>query len=369
MDKFPPKLLQKLTAREQNQSLRKLKTFGIEHTDFFSNDYLGLGQVHFSNEWKNSSQKQGSRLISGNSNVFFQFEEFCANWFLGEKALYFNSGYDANIGFFSCVPQRGDTVLYDEYIHASIRDGLQMGFAQKRSFKHNDLNDLETQLQRAKGSIFVVVESIYSMDGDRPNLKKIISLCQQFGAFCVVDEAHGTGLYGKNKTGLCEEEDILNDVFCRIHTFGKAVGSHGAVVIGNQKLIQYLINFCRSFIYTTAPNDNHLSLLTNKLNTIRSEDNRLQNLQKNIHHFQQKISNSGLEYLSPDSPIGSILIKGNRQALELEKELHLNKINCKAILSPTVPEGKERLRISLHNYNTTDEIDKLIQVSSDYLNK
>src|SRR5207249_2240995 len=155
----------------------------------------------------------------------------------------FNSGYDANTGLLSCVPLRGDTIIYDYLSHASIRDGIRLSLALSFSFRHNDLEDLEKKLKMASGNIFVVTESVFSMDGDKAPLQQLINLCQQYHANVIVDEAHATGVIGNKGEGLVQALGLQKKCFARVHTFGKACGVHGAIILGTGILRHYLINF------------------------------------------------------------------------------------------------------------------------------
>ena len=187
------KLLNKLIKRKEEGTLRSLSSFeGM--IDFFSNDYLGLSKVSIKEEHTHGAT--GSRLISGTSSFALEVEKEFANFFKEENALLFNSGYDANVGFFSSIPQRGDTILYDEFIHASVRDGIRLSFAQSFSFLHNNVEDLENRIINAKGTVYVAVESLYSMDGDIVPLREVHRLCEKYDAYLVIDEAHSSGVYG-----------------------------------------------------------------------------------------------------------------------------------------------------------------------------
>ena len=251
----------KIQFRKENDSFRVFKlNEGI--VDFCSNDYLGFAKdKQFAIEAHQLLMQQelrvngnsGARTITGTSKEILSLESTLAKHHLAESALLYNSGYTANVGLFSSLPYRGDTIIYDELIHASIRDGMQLSKAKSFSFLHNDLASLEKKLSLATGRIYVVVESIYSMDGDTAPLKSIAELCSQYDAALIVDEAHSNGIYGKDGAGLVVELGLEKTVFARVITFGKAFGCHGAAVLGSQDLIAFLINFSRSFIYTTAP--------------------------------------------------------------------------------------------------------------------
>ena len=247
-------LLKKLNERQEQNAFRRL-LLPQGKTDLCSNDYLGIVRNQLIEKQLGESAhtayrhgSTGSRLLAGNYALVEETEKMLAAFHDAEAGLIFNSGYDANLGLLSCVPQRGDTIIYDYLSHASLRDGIRLSFAQSFSFKHNDLADLEKRLQAATGTIFVVTESVFSMDGDMAPLTAISDLCRQYGAHLIVDEAHATGVVGAKGEGLVQQLNLQTACFARVHTFGKAVGCHGAIVLGSDRLRNYLVNFCRSFI-------------------------------------------------------------------------------------------------------------------------
>src|SRR5436190_3874515 len=249
-------LNKKIDERKEQNSFRQLSLPKGGMIDFCSNDYLGIVKNDLLNrqsrfEQPDHSGATGSRLLTGNYKLIEETEQFIANFHNAEAGLIFNSGYDANVGLLSSVPQRGDTILYDYLSHASIRDGIRLSFAQSFSFQHNDLNDLEERLKKATGNIFVVTESVFSMDGDLCPLKDLVTLCEKYNANLIIDEAHATGVIGKKGEGFVQTLNLESKVFARIHTFGKAIGVHGAIVLGSTSLRDYLINFARSFLYST----------------------------------------------------------------------------------------------------------------------
>jgi len=349
------KLAEKLALRKQANSLRVLPRFK-DHIDFCSNDYLGFART-LSVQNPTTHGATGSRLISGNSNQFEELEAKIAAFHKAKSALIYNSGYDANLGLFSCIGERGDTIIYDQYIHASIRDGIRLSKARSFAFEHNNLSSLEKKLQQASGNVLVAIESIYSMDGDRAPLKKIIDLCEKYKAELILDEAHATGIIGENGEGLAQSLKLEVKLFARIHTFGKAMGCHGAVILGSETFKQYLINFSRPFIYTTALSQHNLNAITSSY--IKLENSSLERslLEGNINLFQSLLSDKlKSKWIPSKSPIQCILVKGNSNVKELEEKLQKRGFNIRAILHPTVEEGKERIRICLHSYNTKEQI-------------
>jgi len=349
------KLHKKIEDRIEKGTLRSLSSFeGM--VDFLSNDYLGFSKEIFEDKHE-SFGATGSRLISGNSEGMIQVEESIARFFLVESALMFNSGYDANIGLFSSVPQRGDTVIYDELIHASVRDGIRLSLANGISFKHNDVDDLERKIERSVGAVYIAIESLYSMDGDIAPLSEISNLAEQKNAYLIVDEAHACGVFGDSGKGLVSELNLESKVFAKLVTFGKAYGSHGGCVLGNSDLTQFLSNFSRSFIFTTAlPHtvfDRNLSVLTSSLVSERQGQ-----LRQNIEYFRS--SYDGPELISDERSSIQIIEIGNVESTrELADKIQGMGIAIKPIYSPTVAEGRERLRICIHSFNTKEEIEAL----------
>lgn len=348
------KFQRNLQDRIEKGSLRSLLSFD-NHIDFWSNDYLGLARITQTLEVTGST---GSRLISGNSKTVEDIESKIAGHFQSEAGLIFNSGYDANVGMFSSLPQKGDTILYDELVHASVRDGIRLSFAHSFSFKHNDTADLEKKLKKATGTVFVAVESLYSMDGDIAPLVEINALCKEYDALLIVDEAHSGGVFGEEGKGLCSELGISESVFIRLFTFGKAYGAHGAVVCCSDEVRQFLINFARSFIYTTALPE---AMYTHMLGQIeRSKSGVLrEQLQKNITSFTKGIRST---LSAPNSPIQVIEFSNLDECKSKAAQLQEAGFAVKAILPPTVPAGSQRLRICIHAFNTKEEIDRLVSL-------
>ncbi|MFI5453190.1 aminotransferase class I/II-fold pyridoxal phosphate-dependent enzyme [Pedobacter sp. UC225_61] len=360
-------LQQKLKERVDKGLLRKLTNLSLP-IDFCSNDYLGFArsstlneliEEHIFNLKPHFNGSGGSRLLSGNHPYTEETEQFIADFHHAETGLIFNSGYDANIGLLSSIPQRGDTIITDELIHASLIDGARLSHAERYKFKHNDLIDLEQKLKVAKGIIYVVVESVYSMDGDLAPLQKISILCKLYNAHLIVDEAHATGVIGKKGKGLVVKLGLESDVFARIVTFGKAIGTHGAIILGSQSLRNYLINFARSFIYTTAAPLHNIVAINCAYQLLANGDETNQIIKK-IDLYNHLINDLDLSIIPSKSAIQTILFSGSEKARNAAKNLQDNGFDVKAILSPTVQEGKERLRICLHTYNKDEEIINLV---------
>ena len=355
---------EKLEERQLNGSYRTLKPEN-DLVDFCSNDYLGFARSQALKDWITKevdsnvnalNGSSGSRLLSGNLEYTESLEQEIADFHQSEAGLIYNSGYDANVGLFSSLPQRGDTIIIDELIHASIIDGARLSYANRYSFRHNDLLSLEEKLKHAKGNCYVVIESVYSMDGDTPPIKDILSLTEEYKAQLIVDEAHAVGLHGK---GVINQLGLESRVFARTVTFGKALGCHGAIVLGSKQLREYLINFSRSFIYTTAASFHQIASIKMAYRLLPKSDTSVQNLQENIQLFKNTIMELNSNLLQSDSTIQCLVVGSNEKARKMASEIQNAGFDVRPILSPTVLKGTERLRICLHSFNTSNEINLL----------
>ena len=380
---LPNKLQDKINARAEEDSLRSL---GLRQDllDFSSNDYLGFSRSKKIYDKACSILKQhnyqangatGSRLLTANHPLYLDTEKQIASFHNSPSALIFNSGYDANIGFFSSVPQRGDVILYDVLCHASIRDGIAMSHAKGHKFTHNNVQALEALLEaqqtpsNTRSEIYVVTEAVFSMDGDMPPLKTIASLCKKYSAYLIVDQAHATGVIGPQGKGLVQELGLEDLIFARIVTFGKALGCHGAAILGSGKLKGYLVNFARSFIYTTALPPHTIATIGAAYSELGDNSDVIKKLQNNISLLQKGIVDAQLTsyFIPSQSAIHCCIIKGNKATKDISLLLQQNKFDVKAILSPTVPKGQERLRICLHSYNTKEDITTLVRFLKEFL--
>lgn len=359
-----------LNKRIEENSLRGLKlTNGL--IDFSSNDYLGLAQnaelqnavsLAYENTLiKNKLGSTGSRLITGNNEYFEETEVNLAKVHNSDAALLFNTGYVANLAVFATLPQRGDTILYDELSHACIKDGIRLSQADRFSFLHNNLESLENKIKKSKGQIYIAVESIYSMDGDFSPLKELVEMSEKYNAILIVDEAHTTGIYGKNGAGLVCELGLESKVTIRIHTFGKAMGCHGAVVVGEQVLKDYLINFARPFIFTTAMSLHGVLSISESYKYLSQNTHLQLTIKKSIQKFNSCII-SEIVRVKSDSPIQALIIPGNDKVRSFSVQLQNQGFDIRPILSPTVRKGSERLRICLHTFNNDEEIEQLCKI-------
>ena len=376
--KLPENLIQKLETRKQNNALRQLPSFN-NLVDFSSNDYIGFSKSesvfklahHYliENEIIQNGAT-GSRLISGNHDTYQNTETFIAQFHDSESALIFNSGYDANVGFFSAVPQRNDVILYDELSHASIRDGITMSNAKSYKFNHNDFEDLERLILKFPDTnIYIVTETVFSMDGDSPNLEELVVLSEKYNCFLVVDEAHTLGVFGEKGEGLTQYLNLHNRIFARIMTFGKGLGCHGAAVLGSIELKEYLVNFARSFIYTTGLSPHSVATILVAYQQLEIEKETIDKLRQNIILFNQQKNLLGLKpmFVRSKSAIQSAIVPGNQNVKRIAQLLQDRGFDVKPILSPTVPEGQERLRFCIHSYNSEEEINQVLQLLRDFV--
>lgn len=400
---LPKKLTNRLQSREDNKALRSLK-LPSNLIDFSSNDYLGFAKSSLifdqTNQFlldKNIKQNgaTGSRLLSGNHTLYNEVETFLSEFHQAASATIFNSGYDANIGFFSSVPQRGDIILYDELCHASIRDGIKLSNAKSFKFLHNDLEDLEKKIlrqvqfdidsQTEPVEVYVVTESVFSMDGDSPNLVAISKICETYNANFIVDEAHAVGVF---EEGLIQKLNLQKEIFARIITFGKAMGCHGAAILGSVTLQNYLANFARSFIYTTGLPPHSLAtikmayqhLSKRPIDCAQGDTLDTHRLKENIDFFKSEVKRLKFPmfpfgemyeiqwgFIPSCSAIHCCIIPGNERVKIISERLQEKGFDVKAILSPTVQKGKERLRFCLHSYNTKQEINSVLELLQSFI--
>ena len=385
MKQFPKSLQQKLQQREEQNALRKLP-IANDLIDFASNDYIGFAKnetiFHETHQMlldKNIKVNgaTGSRLLSGNHELYLETEDYIAQFHRAESALIFNSGYDANIGFFSAVPQRNDIIHYDELCHASIRDGIQMSNAKAYKFQHNDFEELEkliTKFQattdnRQPTTVYIVTESVFSMDGDSPNMEELTKLSEKHNAYLVIDEAHALGVFGEQGEGLIQSLGLQDKVFARIVTFGKGLGCHGAAVLGSHKLKSYLVNFARSFVYTTGLSPHSVATILQSYKQLKKEKEALEKLKSNIIFFNQEKIRLGLKpiFVYSKSAIQCAIIPGNEKVKNIASQIQQKDFDVRPILSPTVPVGQERLRFCLHSYNSEKEISEVLQLLSTFV--
>lgn len=360
-----------LAKREAGGTLRKLACVaGL--IDFCSNDYLGFAHskelrkltLTELQRWDSfANGATGSRLLSGNFSQVEALEDHIAAYHRGQSALLCNSGYDANLGLLSCIADREDTIIFDELCHASIRDGVRLSRAKSFHFRHNNIEDLKEKISHARGKTFVVVESVYSMDGDLAPLVELSALCREIGAYLIVDEAHATGIFGPRGAGRVSEFALEEVVFARVVTFGKALGCHGAAVLGSSKLREYLINFCRPFIYSTALPPHSIACISSAYALLADSEGCRERLKIKCELLRSLLTpHFGALVVPSASAINSLLVPDIQLLRRAAASLREGGFDVRPILAPTVPAGAERLRICVHEFNSEDEIRSLVDV-------
>lgn len=387
-----------LDARARSGLLRALRVPDPSAVDFSSNDYLGISHRQLLSVEQSKhpaptlrSGATGSRLLSGHSSAIEELERNVATFHRAPAALLFNSGYDANLGFFSSIPQLGDVVVYDELIHASVHDGMRLGRSRENlvSFPHNSVpglrrtieavlrrvadGDGEHRRSHTRFTIFIAVESIYSMDGDVAPLTDFLSLADEFSTVncsiaLVVDEAHGVGIAGPNGAGVAVEQSVHNHhrLLARIVTYGKAFGAHGACVLGSSVLRQYLVNYARPLIYSTSLPPHSVAILARAYEYMLTRDasraRETLNMRRDLFRQAAKaqLPSGVLLETGSQSPIQGILVPGNNECVAVASMLCKLGFDAYPIRSPTVPKGSERIRIIIHAHNEEKDIRALV---------
>lgn len=366
------RLQKKLKERVDSDHLRRLIAHPKTLTDFSSNDYLGLAkdsqiaQQCIARWQENLHQAHilgatGSRLLTGNSLYVEKLESTIASFHNGEASLLFSSGYLANVGLLSSIADRGDAFYFDRHIHASSKEGMRLSFAKRYSFHHNDVKHLSHKLKQTRAKEkFVCVESLYSTDGSIAPLAEVVEVCKEHKAHLIVDEAHAGGLFGEKGKGLVSQYNIEKECLARVYTYGKAFGLQGASLIVDSTLHTYLLNFCKPFIYTTGLCFPHLLCIEEAYLHICHADGKRKELFEHIQYFDHQAHKLGIAIPNSSSPIKAIVVPGNTRTKAVANALNKAGYAVSALLSPTVSKGQETLRITLHSYNTNEQIDALL---------
>ena len=334
--------------------------------DLSSNDYLGLSNYpplvsRFADAVKQDGcGSTGSRLLRGHRERFAALERRFAGFKRTERSTYLSSGYLANVGVLTTFPEAGDVVYSDAWNHASLIDGIRLSRAHGVVFPHSDVEELERLMGRddCSGQRFVVVESLFSMDGDFAPLADYASLCRRFGAALVVDEAHAVGAYGDDGSGLIREVGIESDVFLSINTAGKALGVGGAFVAGPQWAIDYFEQRARPFVYSTAPPPAIAAALDAALDAVAAEPLRRERLHDRVRFLRARMASAGIIPPTDVSQIIPIVVGANDAAVALAAALQARGFDVRAIRPPAVPAGSARLRVSINAGLSEDELDR-----------
>lgn len=350
---------------------------GQKYLNLASNDYLGIAndknlkqafvkQMELNQDWLNFGASS-SRLLTGNMELYNEVEELLQQNYKAEAALFFNSGYHANMGILPALTDKNDLIVSDKLCHASIIDGIRLCQAEHVRFRHQDYEQLNALLEKKRhkyNRVFIVVESVYSMDGDMVELPQLISLKEKYNCHLYVDEAHAVGVLGDNGLGLCEQQNVTEKLDVIVGTLGKAYASVGAFAILNQTLKKLLVNKARTLIYTTAlppVNMAWTKFIVQQMATLKSKRKKLSELAAFMY---EALSEKG--YPVHKSHIMPVLLGSNRVAVELSEHLQKKGFLVFPIRPPTVPLNTARLRISLTADMQLAELEKLMPFIKNY---
>ncbi len=375
-----------LQEREESGNLRKLHAISKrkngyiyignkKYLDFSSNDYLGLSNhpeikkasIEAIKQFGTSSS--ASRLLSGDLLIHHCLEEQTADFKNKEAALVFNSGYQANVSVINAIAEKQDVVFCDKFAHASIIDGIKISSGKIYRFLHNDIEHLKMLLEKERNKFkkaLIITETVFSMDGDICPLKEIVELKNKYNLIIMVDEAHATGIFGKNGAGIVEKENLTEYIDIIMGTFSKAPGGFGAYIACSEEMKQYLINTCRGFIYSTSLPASIISANIKALQIIKKEPYRRKILLENAEYFRNIMKQKGFN-IKGCTQIVPLIISDNKKAMEISKKLQKKGYWVFPIRHPTVPKGQERLRFSLNYYHNKTILKKLCDDISKYI--
>ena len=368
-----------LKKRGKAGLLRRLKPISRRHNgrvylktkefiDFSSNDYLGLANhpklVASAKEALDrfGTSASASRLLSGDLEIHHRLEEEVARFKNKESALVFNSGYQANVGILSALYSKSDAIFSDRLNHASIIDGIILSKARLFRYKHNDPNHLEDILKKERGKFkkaLIVTETVFSMDGDKPFLNDLVALKDKYGCQIMVDEAHATGVFGENGSGVVEEEGLTDRIDLIMGTFSKALGSFGAYLAASKEVVDYLINTCRSFIYSTALPPAVAACNITSISLLREEPYRRKELLGRAGYFRETLRKKGF-IVKGESQIVPLIIGQNQETVRAAETLQKRGYWVLPIRPPTVPHEQARLRFSLTFLHNRELLGKLL---------
>jgi 8-amino-7-oxononanoate synthase len=362
--------------RELEEGLRELETRSrrrsleeIRGVTLCSNDYLGLAERPELRaavlDAVRSAERvggTGSRLLSGHAGVWNEVEEEFARFVGAEAALYFGSGYAANVGLLTSLLTKNDLVFSDELNHASLIDGIRLSGARKVIYPHLDLNALESGLrahEREGGRKFVVTETVFSMDGDVVALGELVALCERFGVGVILDEAHATAVHGPAGRGIAAGGGVVQNVVAAVHTCGKALASAGAFVCGSAVLREHLINHARTFIFSTAMPPYMAGQIRAALRLAAGMDAQRAELLSRSQKLAAGLRAQGWDTAGSSTQIVPVVVGGNEEALAAAEFLQQRGFAVRAIRPPTVKEGSARLRFSVTCAIAPDELERL----------
>ena len=346
---------------------RKINIDGKNVLNFCSNNYLGLADdPRLSAAAITAIQEEGfgsgaSRLVCGNMSAHTELEKKIAAFKGAERCLLFSTGYMANVGIISSLFDREDMIFCDRLNHASIIDGILLSQAKWKRYPHNDMKALEEMLKTSAGKKKVIItDTVFSMDGDIAPLDKIVALAEKYECWVMVDEAHGLGVLGKNGRGAAEHFDVEDKIDIQMGTLSKAAGSFGAYCCGSAKLIDYLINRARSFIYTTGMPPAIAAASMKAIEIIEQEPALRQRLWQNTEYLLQGLKKLGFDTLQTQTPIIPVVVKESEIAVQFSQKLFERGIFVSAIRPPTVPQHTARLRVTVMATHEKPDLDLVL---------
>ncbi|MEI6152869.1 MAG: 8-amino-7-oxononanoate synthase [Deltaproteobacteria bacterium] len=370
-------ILQDIKEKGNYRAIRYIKPLSAtkvlynskEHLNLCSNSYLSL-HVHpdIVNAARQAAVEYGSgtcssRSVSGSIDLYEELEEEIAAYKGYGNALIFSNGYMANIGIISTLTDTGDTIFSDELNHSSLIHSMRLSRAKKVIYKHRDVNDLEKKIRRdrGRGRKFIITESIFSMDGDIAPLRDIFELKKKYDVYIMLDDAHGTGVFGGKGTGLEELFGLSGSIDVHMATFGKALGSFGAFVLADKVLLEYLVNRAKTFMYTTALPPSSLAASLAALRLIKMDISFKEGLWDNIDYMRGNLIQAGFDLKESAGPIIPIVVGEDAKTVKMQEILMEKGLFLQAIRPPTVPEGTSRLRLTVVKGFVKDEMDYAIE--------
>ncbi len=332
-----------------------------------SNNYLGLTNHHEVKDAaieairKYGSGCAGSRFLNGTLDIHVKLEEKLAKFMRKEAALVFSTGFQVNLGVISALVGKNDTVLIDKMDHASIIDGCRLSYGEIKKFKHNDMADLERLLNDANGrGKLIVVDGVFSMEGDIANMPEIIRLARKFGARVMVDDAHGIGVLGSTGRGSSEHFGLEDEVDLIMGTYSKSLASIGGFIAGSEDVIHYIKHFARSLIFSASPPPSTIASVNAALDIIEREPERINNLWKNTHYMLKGFKDLGFDTGASETPIIPVFVGDDETAFKMAMMLHEEGVFANVAVSPAVPNGKALIRTSYMATHTQEHLDKVL---------
>lgn len=343
---------------------------GNEMINLSANNYLGLANDERMKQSAIDAVKKygvsagAVRTIIGNMDIHEELEEKLAKFKKTDRVFIYQSGYDCNIGTIQAITDKGDLIISDELNHASIIDGVRMSKADKAVYKHSDMADLERILKDSQGkynTILIITDGVFSMDGDLAKLPEITNLAEKYGAITYVDDAHGSGVMGKNGRGTVDHFGLHDKVDFVIGTLSKAVGVKGGYVACNEVAYEWLNHRARPVLFSTTLSPADTAACIKAIEILEEGDELQKKLWENAKYFKEKLSTLGFNTGNSETPITPVIIGEESKTMEFSKKLREHGVFASAIVFPTVPKGTGRIRCMISAAHTKEEIDKAIE--------